>query len=168
MDSYVQAAFEELLREDGLAVFGQGLGVTRLLIKFLHYYSTVTTTAAPNNPLAAAASSSSSSSSGVAQQVASTLSPHRPLVLCINTAGTEDYILKALLADGLLPDQLPKVITNDQHTQERPDLYAMGGCFLVTSRILIVDLLDGKLDPRTVTGLLIPAAHKVPFDDPYC
>ena len=149
MDTYVKEAFEEMMREDGLAVFGQGLGVTRLLIKFLHYYSTMTTR--PAVP----------SSSSVAQQVASTLSPHRPLVLCINTAGTEDFILKALLADGLLPDQLPKVITNDQHTQERPDLYALGGCFLVTSRILIVDLLDGKLDPRTVTGLLIPAAHKV-------
>lgn len=39
MDKYIRAAFDELLNEDGLTVFAKGMGVQRLLTKFLHYYS---------------------------------------------------------------------------------------------------------------------------------
>ena len=39
MDKYIKAAFNELLNEDGLAVMAKGLGIQRLLIKFLQYYS---------------------------------------------------------------------------------------------------------------------------------
>jgi DNA excision repair protein ERCC-4 len=38
---------------------------------------------------------------------------------------------------------------------------AQGGCLLVTSRILIVDLLDGKLEPHRITGFVVNQAHKV-------
>ena len=159
MDEYVKEAFEELFREDGLVVFAQGLGITRLLLKFLHYYSV----SRINETASSSSSSSSSSSKSSSTRTNPSIIPasQRPLVLCINATGMEDYILNGLLADGLLPDQLPKVITNEQHTQDRPEMYALGGCFLVTSRIMIVDLLDGKLDPKLVTGILVPAAHKI-------
>lgn len=39
MDQYIKAAFTELLNEDGLAVMAKGMGIQRLLIKFLQYYS---------------------------------------------------------------------------------------------------------------------------------
>lgn len=39
MDKYIKAAFYELLNEDGLAVMAKGMGIQRLLIKFLQYYS---------------------------------------------------------------------------------------------------------------------------------
>lgn len=39
MDVYIRAAFNELLAEDGLAVMARGMGIERLLIKFLHYFS---------------------------------------------------------------------------------------------------------------------------------
>ena len=39
MDVYIRAAFNELLAEDGLVVMARGMGIERLLIKFLHYYS---------------------------------------------------------------------------------------------------------------------------------
>lgn len=39
MDRYIRAAFDELLNEDGLAVMAKGMGMQRLLIKFLQYYS---------------------------------------------------------------------------------------------------------------------------------
>ena len=55
---------------------------------------------------------------------------------------------------------LSQVITSEILSQERGELYALGGCFLVTSRILIVDLLDGKADPSLIAGLLIPNAHR--------
>ena len=39
MDRYIRAAFDELLNEDGLAVMAKGMGMQRLLIKFLQFYS---------------------------------------------------------------------------------------------------------------------------------
>jgi hypothetical protein len=39
MDTYIRAAFDELLDTDGLAVMAKGMGIQRLLIKFLQYYS---------------------------------------------------------------------------------------------------------------------------------
>lgn len=36
-----------------------------------------------------------------------------------------------------------------------------GGCYLITSRILIVDLLSGRLDARSVTGMIVNQADKV-------
>ena len=39
MDRYIRAAFDELLNEDGLAVIAKGMGMQRLLIKFLQFYS---------------------------------------------------------------------------------------------------------------------------------
>lgn len=39
-------------------------------------------------------------------------------------------------------------------------MYEEGGCFFITTRILIVDLLDGTLDPLRISGLLIYDAHR--------
>ena len=51
-------------------------------------------------------------------------------------------------------------ITNEISAQERSDMYASGGCFIITSRIMIVDLLNGTLPPAGICGLLIPNAHR--------
>jgi len=36
-----------------------------------------------------------------------------------------------------------------------------GGVFMITSRILIVDLLNGTLDPVRVSGIIVNQAHRV-------
>jgi DNA excision repair protein ERCC-4 len=43
----------------------------------------------------------------------------------------------------------------------REKMYAQGGIFSITSRILIVDFLSGLLNPETVTGLVVLHAEKV-------
>jgi len=43
----------------------------------------------------------------------------------------------------------------------REKMYAQGGIFSITSRILIVDFLSGLLDPGTVTGVVVLHAEKV-------
>ncbi|KAJ1391525.1 hypothetical protein B484DRAFT_408714, partial [Ochromonadaceae sp. CCMP2298] len=53
------------------------------------------------------------------------------------------------------------VINNEVSSQERIERYALGGCFLITSRILIVDLLDDRVDARRVSGLLVYDAHRI-------
>lgn len=43
----------------------------------------------------------------------------------------------------------------------REKMYAQGGVFSITSRILIVDFLSGLLNPETVTGVVVLHAEKV-------
>jgi DNA excision repair protein ERCC-4 len=43
----------------------------------------------------------------------------------------------------------------------REKIYAQGGIFSITSRILIVDFLSGLLNPETVTGMVVLHAEKV-------
>lgn len=54
-----------------------------------------------------------------------------------------------------------QVINNDITPTERRDMYREGGCYFITSRILIVDLLDNTLDPSICHGLLVFDAHKI-------
>jgi len=43
----------------------------------------------------------------------------------------------------------------------REKMYAQGGIFSITSRILIIDFLSGLLNPETVTGIVVLHAEKV-------
>ena len=43
----------------------------------------------------------------------------------------------------------------------REEYYKRGGIFSITSRILIVDLLSGLLDPMSITGVIVMHAEKV-------
>jgi DNA excision repair protein ERCC-4 len=43
----------------------------------------------------------------------------------------------------------------------RETLYTQGGILSITSRILVVDLLTGLLDPETITGLVVLHADKI-------
>lgn len=40
-------------------------------------------------------------------------------------------------------------------------MYKEGGCYFITSRILIVDMLDEKIDFKSIGGLLIYNAHRI-------
>lgn len=60
-----------------------------------------------------------------------------------------------------LPLAVPGIINNEVSSQDRCDLYAEGGCYFITSRVLIVDLLDGKVDATKVSGFLIFDAHRI-------
>jgi len=86
----VASAFEELYNEDGLLVMARGLGLQRVISKFLEYYS------------------SSSSSTGV-----------RKLVFCLNADGDEDTLRNILLSEGVVLSHLPKVLTSDTLADER-------------------------------------------------
>ncbi|UPR03543.1 DNA repair endonuclease XPF [Chloropicon primus] len=47
---------------------------------------------------------------------------------------------------------------------ERSRLYALGGCLFVTTRILTVDFLQGRLSPLRVSGLYVGGAHRLKDD----
>lgn len=80
MDEYLRPAFEELFNEDGLAVFGKGLGAWELFMKFVLLYS---------KPFPG-------------QQ-------QRKLVFCLQAVDKIEEIRKCLLYEGVNPINFPKV-----------------------------------------------------------
>ena len=66
-----------------------------------------------------------------------------------------------ILADGVAAEHLPQVLTSSKSTVDRAQLYLEGGCFFVTSRILILDLLQKRVQPECITGLVVLDAHRV-------
>jgi DNA excision repair protein ERCC-4 len=56
-------------------------------------------------------------------------------------------------------DALPSVVNNETPAVRRKELYRKGGCVIITSRILVVDLLTKRVDPLLITGMLVCNAH---------
>ena len=149
MESYIHKAFLELNKEDGLTIMCRGAGLHRLLVRFIQFYSFGT------------------------EVLHQSQEEQRKLVFVINVkdeeqgggrnkSGDEQKIIDSLISDGVPPNRLP-ILLNAKSTSvgDRREMYHNGGCFICTSRILIVDLLDGKLDPRQIHGILVPDAHEV-------
>lgn len=150
-DEYITECFNLLSHEDGLCIMAKGLGIRKLLGEFLRFhiiqhFSLSSKTKGEKGP-------------GV--------------VFCINHMegsghNQSDYNCSSenlhsyLLTQGILPHQLPIVINSEILSKERQEqYYNKGGVFLITSRILIVDMLDGIIDPVNILGFLIPNAHRI-------
>ncbi|KAJ1987164.1 DNA repair protein RAD16 [Dimargaris cristalligena] len=85
----------------------------------------------------------------------------RNLVLLLNTPPDEEARLRdALARQGVTRDQF-RILKNDIGSQERVQLYHRGGLFSITSRILVVDMLAGRLPTELVTGVVVNHAHQV-------
>lgn len=70
-----------------------------------------------------------------------------------------EYYLKMSPVEDALP--VVRVQSSDSAiSNKRLDLYMKGGIFLVTFKILILDLLTKRLSPSIITGLIINQAHK--------
>lgn len=64
--------------------------------------------------------------------------------------------------DRFAPEgEFPRHVTADLPTAERLKLYELSSCLFVTTRILVVDLLSGRLNPICVCGIIILNAHRV-------
>ncbi|EFC49382.1 predicted protein [Naegleria gruberi] len=85
------------------------------------------------------------------------------LVLIINSKPYEEELIKQLLLEsGLIKiENLPKSITSTFTINERVELYNQGGCLFITSRILIVDLLNDKVPIKHVSGIVVLNAHEI-------
>lgn len=129
---YQQDLFTELRAEDELVVISKGLGLMRLVTNLLHSYD-----AAGNN-----------------------------LVVIVGADDREIGWIGEALAEHAavsaspLARGLTVVNTDFTNVGQRERIYAQGGIFSVTSRILIVDLLTGLLDPVSITGLVLLHADR--------
>ncbi|POR38776.1 DNA repair protein rad16 [Tolypocladium paradoxum] len=130
---YQQNLFQELRSEDELVVLARGLGLMRLVTNLLHSYD-----AAGNN-----------------------------LIVIVGADERENGWIGEALAEHAAVSASPMargltvVNTDFQSVSAREKMYAGGGIFSITSRILVVDLLTGLLDPETITGLILLHADRV-------
>ena len=130
---YQQDLFNELRAEDELAVIARGLGLLKIVSNLLHSYD-----AAGNN-----------------------------LIIIVGADERENDWLGESLAEHAAISNAPKcrgltlVQTELMTVGTREEFYRRGGIFSITSRILVVDLLSGLLDPATVTGMVVLHAERV-------
>ncbi|KAK7740706.1 DNA repair protein RAD16 [Cytospora paraplurivora] len=130
---YQQSLFQELRAEDELVILARGLGLMRLLTNLLHSYD-----AAGNN-----------------------------LIVIVNAEDRENNWIGEALAEHAAISMAPLArgltVVNTDYTNvgAREKMYASGGIFSITSRILVVDLLTGLLNVENITGMLVLHADRV-------
>ncbi len=154
LPSYLATAFGEIYERDGLAIFGNGLGWLSLLAAFVRFYAD---TEEGHLPIIQEEEKLSTG------RVATT---KKPLVLVLGLSDDEHKTLTTMLETWGTPDEMmPTVITNESgQGKDRKQMYQRGGIFCITSRILIVDLLDNTLSSKDVDGMLIGHADQVDND----
>ncbi|KAI9725732.1 MAG: hypothetical protein M1828_002615 [Chrysothrix sp. TS-e1954] len=130
---FQQNIFRELREEDELVVLARGLGLLRIVTNLLHSYD-----AAGGN-----------------------------LIILVGADERENGWIGESLAEHAAISMAPKargldlVQTDLMTVGTREQKYSKGGIFSITSRILIVDLLSGLLDPTTITGMVVMHADRI-------
>jgi DNA excision repair protein ERCC-4 len=82
------------------------------------------------------------------------------LVLVLGFKPAEEaHILETLLIEGV--DPLPRTLSAETTSAEREKLYLQGGVLFVSARILVVDLLKGRVPIAAITGIIINKAHTI-------
>jgi len=154
LPAYLATAFGEIYDRDGLAIFGSGLGWLSLLAAFVRFYADT-----EDGHLSIVQEEENLSTGRIT-------TTKTPLVLVLGLNDNEHETLLTMLETWGTPDEMmPTVITNESgQGKDRQQMYRRGGVFCITSRILIVDLLDNTLSPNDVDGLLIGHADQVNND----
>ncbi|KAL6880992.1 MUS38-like protein [Trichoderma novae-zelandiae] len=130
---YQQQLFQELRAEDELVILARGLGQMRIVTNLLHSYD-----AAGSN-----------------------------LIVVVGANERENNWIGEALAEHAAISASPKargltvVNTDSQTVGAREKMYANGGLFSITSRILVVDLLTGLLNPELITGIIALHADRI-------
>uniref|UniRef100_A0A158Q8B8 DNA repair endonuclease XPF n=1 Tax=Elaeophora elaphi TaxID=1147741 RepID=A0A158Q8B8_9BILA len=81
------------------------------------------------------------------------------LVFVINTIPQDDAYFLSRLRDSKVKCP-PKIITADCSVKDREALYMEGGVHFITSRILMVDLLQERVPVKNVAGIIVHRAHQ--------
>jgi DNA excision repair protein ERCC-4 len=141
---YETQIYEDMFNNDALLITAAGLGIERIFLNFLKLYSTPT---------------------------------HLVLIVNAYEADEQFFIekLKEMAAaaknkpadnedDDFAGEEIcvPTKMTAETHSQaDRTQAYLRGGCFFVTSRILVVDMLTDRIPIDLITGILVYNAHQV-------
>jgi DNA excision repair protein ERCC-4 len=145
LPSYLAEIFGQLYNEDGLVVLGKGLQSDMLLASLVRFYADL--------------------EEGHYTEEETKKKDGKPplvLVLGLHREAERTTLLDILTSWGTPPEVMPTILTNEAgQSKERAALYQQGGVFVITSRILIVDLLSATIDSMQVDGLLVAHAEQV-------
>ncbi|KAG0651449.1 DNA repair rad16 [Hyphodiscus hymeniophilus] len=134
---YQQELFQELRLpgDDGneLVVIARGLGLLRLVTNLLHSYD------AAGGTLILVVGADERENGWIGESLAE----HAAISMSVKARG------------------LNVVNTDVMSVGTREKMYAQGGIFSITSRILVVDILTSLIDPETITGIVLLHADKV-------
>ncbi|CAG8539747.1 12641_t:CDS:10 [Ambispora leptoticha] len=83
------------------------------------------------------------------------------LVLLLNASSNEEQSLKEGLADLGMRKPGLKIVNSEMGAKERNALYLNGGILSITSRVLIVDLLNKIMPTDKITGILVCHAERI-------
>ena len=84
----------------------------------------------------------------------------KELVFVVNTDQMQQrYYIEKLEKLGV--SKLPQSVTSEMNVNERKKIYANGGVFFASSRILVMDFLVDRVPVHLVSGLLVNKAHKL-------
>ena len=81
------------------------------------------------------------------------------LVFVLNATNEFESVTEGLEDEGVTKN-LPLLLNSDVNATQRQLCYADGGCYFITNRVLVVDFLTKRLDPKHVSGFLIYQGHK--------
>lgn len=165
LPAYLSDAFSDLYTQDGLVVMGKGLGWLGLFSSFVRFYcDTGDFGYAATSERESGRIKKQTSENGSIDEVQSQRKP--PLIFALNLRDNERRALLSTLSSwGTPTENHPRIITNEAgQASERAALYARGGVFIVTSRILIVDLLQGTANAKDIEGIMVAHADKVVGD----
>jgi len=84
----------------------------------------------------------------------------RGVVLLLNVIADEQELLREECEQGAGAGTLSSV-NMQTPAQSRQVLYTQEGCLIVTAPILIVDLLNKRLLPKNIAGIIVNDAHRV-------
>ncbi|KAJ2720227.1 DNA repair protein RAD16 [Coemansia sp. Benny D115] len=129
--AFQRRILDDLLDEDALCIVARGLGLPRIL-----------------------------------GELARACATPQALVFLLNASDQDEEELQQLFlqvrsGEGVdQPAQL-RVVANETNAAARAQLYRRGGLVSVTSRILIVDLLNGVAPTELITGLIVCNASRI-------
>ncbi|KAL7979151.1 hypothetical protein Chor_015175 [Crotalus horridus] len=136
--------FLDLFHQDGLVICARGLGVDRLLLRFLRLYCEPTR-------LVLVLNTSPAEEVHFSDQLKTDNVAYLPLhsesfVLC------QEYFIDQLKTDNVA--YLPRRVTNEIASSSRYEVYTQGGIIFATSRILVVDFLTDRIPTDLITGFV--------------
>ena len=157
LPSYLAEIFGELYAEDGLVVLGRGLQTQMLLAALVRFYADM-----EEGHWALQQQKEEEHAKKKQKQTGKSPNPPLVLVLGLQREAERNTLLEILTSWGTPPTLLPTILTNEAgQSKERASLYRQGGVFVVTSRILIVDLLTTVLESSQIDGFLVAHAEQV-------
>ncbi|KAK9475027.1 uncharacterized protein V1510DRAFT_359391 [Dipodascopsis tothii] len=131
---YQQTLLHEIIGEDGLVILARGLGLPRIIANLLYAFD------AAGNNLIVVVGATERDNEWIGEGLAE---------------------LDALNPQNRLQGGLTVVNTDMMTVDRREQLYAAGGIFSVTSRILAIDMLSEIVATARITGLVVLHAEKV-------